>query len=204
MNKIFKHTTLLFMATLFCMVATRTPAQNGIYLTLQSGWANQPTLAKPAMVGALRKEAPDFPAAYRGAIGYNHDFWHWLGFGFEVGYGCYGGTVFVFPTGTVKVTAYTAEFLTKTLWHISKHWDAMLTLGGVRHTTDITGLITATGGMRIQPEAGLGTIYIINRHLGVVIAYNHTFGKQLTRLNGTEFKRSSLNEFLAGLRITFG
>jgi len=201
-----KLTSIAFclVALAWLLLATSANATDGVFITLETGWANQPGLPTAAMVGAQRRSQPGFPSAYRGAIGYNHDFLRWLGFGIETGFGYYGGTVYHFANGQVKIAAKTVEFLTRTMFHICHKYDAFITIGGIRHTSEITGLISAKGRMRIEPEIGIGGIYNCSRHIGFLLSYNHIVGRKLSFINGSELRQPGLNEVLAGIQIIFG
>jgi opacity protein-like surface antigen len=204
-DNIMKKYLLITIVNLFLIIFVLCAnAKDGIYFTFETGWAGQSGLPSAAMVGASSKSTPPIVvSAVRGAVGYNHDFCSWLGFAFEVGFGRYGGTKYTFPNGTAKIISTTVEFLTKTMFHINPKWDILFTLGGIRHTSKISGVISANGRMKIQPEIGLGSMYNLNKHWGLSLGYNHTIGNQLTMINGSERKEPSLNEVLAGIRYTF-
>lgn len=189
---------------LFALSVLSTPAyaQNGIYMTVDSGWAGKSGLPSKSKVGAHRLDRKDIPV-WRAGVGYLHDFVPWFGLGFEAARGVYGKYVYHFNNihaATIRNT--TTEFLVVAEFH-QKSLDYIAKVGGVRNTTNIHYVSGNNNETRIQPELALGMAYTFMPHVAITGQYARTFGEKLGTLAKPGWKSPGLNQLLLGLRVTF-
>lgn len=183
-------------------------AQSGIYITSESGWANQTGLPSASNAQAQSIKQSNFPILHL-SIGYLHDF-QWLndkfGLGFEAGGGLYRGSTYYFSSGK-KVDTYskTLEFLAVLSWHLQP-LDLFVKAGGIRHTlTNFSALSNSSSrdDTKIQPEVTAGINYNFNTHFALTSEYLHTFGSNIDNFNNQELQCPSLNAVLVGIRVAF-
>lgn len=191
---------------IFCFICLLCPllaqAQNGIYTTLETGWAWKNSLPSQQESGAQSVDQKNIPA-WRMAIGYLHDISSKFGVGFEAARGIYGQYTYRYsnqPSDVAKNS--TTEFFIVTELHRNT-WDYFVKLGGIRNTTVITNHISDSNITRIQPEAAIGTAYTFLPHWAVTGEYAHSFGNHISNLLTPGWKSPSLDELLVGIRITF-
>ena len=196
----------LLLSTLLCAsVLTTAQATNGIYLSLEGGIAEQDGLPKVEDVGATDLKTSYAPNAIRASVGYNHDLFSWFGFGFETGLARYGKSTYDYADGaTTDVSARTLEFLAVGTFHITKQFDALLKVGGLRLTPNISGKNAPETSAKICTEAGIGAAYNITPNVAVTLAFSHVFGSQVKTLGELSSQAPSVNEAMLGIRYTFG
>jgi|JI102314A1RNA_FD_contig_101_223308_length_3070_multi_4_in_0_out_0_4 hypothetical protein len=194
----------LYLPLLFLFAITSIYAKNGIYLTLDGGYANQSGLPSPATAGASSLENSNSPNAIRAGVGYNHDINRFWGIGVDIGVGQYGDATYNYPDGTdTKVVSSTVEFLGVGMFHLQKT-DILLKLGGLRLTPEVTGQNAPAEDTQIRFEAALGAAYNFTPHFAATATYAHVFGGQVNTISDLGLQTPSLNEGLIGLRYTFG
>lgn len=187
---------------LLLLLPTLALAQNGIYTSLESGWAGKSGLPSQSAVGASQVHRDDAPVA-RLAIGYVHDFFPKFGAGLEAGRGWYGHYTYRFsttPSGSIRSS--TTEFLAVAVLHQAA-WDYLVKTGGIRNTSKIRYYQGNRDSTRIQPEVALGLAYTFRPHFAVMGEYAHSFGSSIHSLAKPNWASPSLNELLLGLRVTF-
>lgn len=197
---IFVLLSLLFSQTIF--------AQSGIYITSESGWANQAGLPSADNAQAQSVKQSNFPIL-RIIIGYLHDLQFLndkLGIGFEAGGGLYRGSTYYFSSGK-KIDTYskTLEFLAILSWHLQPI-DLFVKAGGIRHTlTNFSAISNSSGNneTKIQPEVAVGVNYNFNTHFALTSEYLHTFGSNINNFKNQELQCPSLNAILVGIRVAF-
>jgi hypothetical protein len=190
-------TVLLFVS--LPMVAV---AHDGIYMTLQTGWAGKSGLPSKSKVGARGLDRENIPV-WRASVGYLHDFVPSFGVGFEAARGIYGKYVYHFANiRSATIRNATTEFLVVAELH-QRALDYIGKLGGIRNTTNIHYVEGNSNETRIQPEVAFGLAYTFVPHFAVTGQYAHAFGEKLGTLAKPGWKSPSLNELLLGLRVTF-
>lgn len=177
-------------------------ARNGIYATLETGWAQQSGLPSAAQAGASNVGSHTFPSAYRAGVGYNHDIWDCFGIGLDIGAGSFGKETYVYTSNQTNVTSSTLEFLAFGQYHFTKI-DVIGKLGGIRQTVHISGQDSQPDQTQIRTQAVLGAAYNINEHVAVTADYTHVFGQSINSFSETQNQAPSLNEVMAGLRYIF-
>ncbi len=188
---------------LFFGIITSAHAKNGIYTTFDTGVAQQTGLPTASQVGATNSESESFPSAFRFAVGYNHDLYESLGIGLDVAYGRYGKQTYTYSTGDMYVRTRTLEIAALLQWHVNSQWDVIGKLGGLRQTSQISGVNAQSNETLISPEISVGAAYNFTQHVAATMTYAHVFGDQMSTLDDLANKVPSLNEFLIGLRYTF-
>lgn len=178
-------------------------AKDGIYVTLDTGFATQNGLPDSNQTQADSVENRWLPPAIRAAIGYNHDITPQFGVGFEAGPGYYGKTVYQFDSGSNTVTESTLEFLAVASWHVQRY-DWIAKLGGLRITPNISGNNAPESDTQIRLEAALGAAYNITPHIAATLTFAHVLGDNISSFDEIGAKTPSLNEALVGMRYTFG
>lgn len=198
MRKIFLLSSVLLL-TFFSVSAQ---AKNGIYITLESGWAQQTDLPDISNSGANRITGDSLPSAFRGGIGYNHDITRWLGVGMDVGIGRYGHETYFYNTDQTDVRTRTLEFLGLIQFHLRK-WDLFFKGGGIRETVFIKGHDAQDKQTQSRPEFGLGLAYNFTPHLAAILDYDHIIGTGIPDFPSALNKTPSLNELMLGIRVSF-
>lgn len=197
---------ILFLSTslLLLFFAFNAEARNGIYLTVESGYAKQTNLPSAQSAGALRREnTASFPSAYRASVGYNHDLNCLLGIGLNIGAGRYGRETYYFPGGNTTLYTRTIEFLGVVTLHL-RRVDIFGKAGGIRETVITSGVLAQDSQTDSRPEAAIGAAYNLNPHFAVTGTYAYVNGlsKNYNRLTQTH-QDPNLQEVLFGLRYTF-
>ena len=179
-------------------------AKSGIYITAESGWANQTGLPPASNVQATRIDQSHAPI-WRLGLGYLHDFNSIFGLGFEAGGGGYRGTTYCFSSGS-KTDTYssTMEFLAVLALH-QQPLDYFVKLGALRHTLSGSTLKgnSDTNETKIQPEITAGINYNFNEHFALTSEYLHSFGSSMNHFFDQEWQSPSLNAVLVGVKVSF-
>lgn len=178
-------------------------AQTGIYMDGQTGWAAQSDLPTAANVGATSTSNDNFVSTvWAGDVGYNHDFAHYIGAGFEVGGGIFGKETYNFSNGSSSVTSSILSFLIEVTPHVNA-FDVILKAGIGKPFAQITGLNANSSARSNQCEfeSQIGLGYRIIPHLAVTSVYMHLTGGQTNSL--AQPVSPSINAVLVGLRVIF-
>lgn len=190
------------LALALAMNMSSAVARNGMYITLESGYAKQTTITDPNTINARLKE--HFPSAYRAEIGYNHDLFPFLGIGMEIARAYLAKVDYHFADTTAPYDAKTTEFLTKLQFHFQR-MDYFFKVGVVRDTVTVH-FFKELGQIRVnRPEVAVGTAFNINCHFAPTLTYYHIFGSGYDHLGNTPFdiKNGNINAVLLGIRYTF-
>lgn len=203
-----KKIILSFVAIFTGLISANSYATNGIYLTAESGWAEQTGLPDKDAPGfdqdAYKIDTQQFLSAYRGSVGYNHDFCFYpkLGFGLNIGYGRYGKATYYFPNGNSSIYSTALEFLGVITYHIY-NFDIFGKGGGIRQTIHVNGVDTQPVQTRIHPEFAIGGAYNFTPHWAMTLTYARVLGQKSHNLDTAANQAPGLNEVLLGLRYTF-
>jgi opacity protein-like surface antigen len=197
--------TLLLSALLCPLIFTSAQAQNGIYVSLEGGIAEQNGLPTKEDVGATDLKTSYAPNAVRASVGYNHDLFSIFGIGFEAGLGQYGKSTYTYADGAeTKVVARTLEFLAVGTFHLDPKFDVFAKIGGLRQTPTISGRNAPETTAKIATQTAIGAAYNFTPNLALTLTYTHVFGSQVKTLKELDGQAPSLNEGMLGIRYTFG
>ncbi|MFT3741295.1 MAG: outer membrane beta-barrel protein [Gammaproteobacteria bacterium] len=178
-------------------------ATSGIYISVDTGLAEQSGLPDAQQSQANTVETDLMPPAWRAVIGYNHDFNSHFGIGFEGGPGYYAKTTYQFPGYSNSVSEETLEFLSTATWHVNRRFDLIGKIGGLRITPEISGPNAPEQDTQIRFETAIGAAYNVTRHAAATLTYAHVAGTSITDFDEIGQKTPSLNEILLGIRYTF-
>lgn len=197
-----KNFIIIVISLLTCMLTNQVQARDGIYIDLDTGWANQTGLPNKEQTGALNIDSKNSPIGHA-AVGYNHDVNHCFGLGFEIGYGKFGKQTYHFPDRVnSSVQSRSLEFLFASQFHLINQFDILGKVGGIRQTMSLSGF-NRDDQTQIRPEVGLGGAFNFTPHLAGTLTYAHVFGQQISDLANVGRSTPSLNEVLIGIRGTF-
>lgn len=207
--------TLTKLCGLIGFFVVKAQAVSGIYVSLDGGWAHQTGLPSVELVNATSMSQSQEPNAYRGGIGYNHDFTRYFGMGVEVGAGRFGQATYQFAdTEEMTIASDTMEFLASFLFHI-RQFDLFTKVGGTRLTPSISGADAAVGGTIINPSFIFGGAYNLQatpacpllRHFAVTLSYETILKSDehdIKEPNGLWGVSTAFDAVLLGIRYTFG
>lgn len=195
----------IFALAIFSLIhLNTTQAQNGIYLTLDGGFANQSGLPTESAVNAISLDTSHAPNALRLGLGYNHDFNTLFGIGLDIGGGQYGKATYNYANGTnTSITSRTLEFLATGTFHLQK-FDLTGKVGGLRLTPKVTGENAPSENTQIRFEGAITGAYNFTPHLAVTLTYAHVFGSQIDSISDLGKQTPGLDEGLLGIKYIFG
>lgn len=177
-------------------------AVNGVYVTVEGGYGNLDGLPSQEAANAVNLDNNN--VGYRGALGYNHDFFTHFGIGLEAALGKYGDSVYTYADGSSNtIKSSTSEFLAVLSYHVIPQLDFFLKGGEVRNRMEVYGINAPGPGAKIQPELAITGAYNFNRHLAATLTYGKIFGTEVDEIHHIGGEAPSVNMALLGLRYTF-
>lgn len=198
-----KKTGILLLILLLVSCYQTGLAQSGIYITAESGWANQYKMPDiPCSNSINQKHIP----AGRLGVGYLHDVDDKFGLGAEVAGGWYHGTTYNLSDKQINAFSSTIEFLGVFVLY-SNPVGFFVKIGGIRHTLNNFSVIvndSKANETKIQAEIAGGINYNFNRRFALTSEYVHSFGSNIKNFDGNVLNCPSINAILVGARITFG
>ena len=193
-----------FMAALCLLFVTlNSYSHDGIFFTVEGGWASPSDMPSSNEVGAFKVNSSNFPV-FRASLGYMHDFTPYYGLGIEAGFADYGNYDYYAKCLMVNTQISTTEFLVTNEYHINSQYDFYVKIGGIRNTFEIISNNKKYNEehTKIQPMVVVGGNYNITPHVAITVSYSRSFGETIHSLTDRSWVAPSINTILTGLRIT--
>ena len=194
---------ILTISISFIFCTSIAQAQNGIYVTVASGWSFLDKMPNAADANASSLDKKNFPA-FRFGVGYAHQFFlSPIDIGFEIGRGVYSEYRYQINPSLLKANSSTLELLGVIRIHLPLHNYIYTKLGGIRNTISVTYQNQKQEETRIQPMVSLGMIHGLFPHIFLDLSYNISFGEKVSSLNPLAWAAPSTKTILIGIGVLF-
>jgi predicted porin len=194
----------IVVSLLMLLIPILCRAENGIYVTADTGIVSQIGMPGKNATGATHIESNWLPPALRFGLGYNHDFNLRYGIALETGIGWYARTIYYYSNNTTThVRAETSEYLIAGTYHFNNKHDLYLKLGGIRLTPVVAGTNAPHQETKIAFESALGTTYYFNRNYAITLTYVYVPSRNPNTIDDFKIKTQGLSEFLLGIKYIF-
>lgn len=197
MHKV-KSRILAAMLSVATITAFAAPAQTGVVVGVNGGWAgvNHPSL--PGYTSTNRNYT------LGGTLGYNYAVNNNVSAGVEANYSDFGKTDYSSSAGSGSFKNSALQLLLSGTYLMDNGYNTFIKVGAANQQTSLSASNSETGVTSWLPAAAAGLGYTVMKNLDIYGQYEHTFGDNWNNANvaSSPAKAAALNVFSVGVNYT--